>query len=68
MAVAWADGKMDDNEKTAILQAANESGIDQSHSSYQLISGWLNKKPDASLMASWKDYIGALKQNLDVAG
>ena len=65
--VAWADGKMEDKEREAILQAACESGINKEHGSYQLVSSWLEKKPADGLFNSWKDYVAALKQNLDEA-
>lgn len=65
VAVAWADGKMEDKEREAVLKAATESGIGPDHASYTLISGWLNDRPADSLLASWKDYVGALKSTLD---
>lgn len=65
IAVAWADGKMEYKERHAILKAASETGINEEHSSYALISSWLDHKPEDSLFASWKDYVGALKESLD---
>ncbi len=65
VAVAWADGKMEDNERKAVLKAAAESGIDQNNCCYELILRWLNNKPSAELVASWKEYIGALRGTLD---
>ncbi len=65
VAVAWADGKMEDNEREAVLKAAAESGIDKSNCCYELILRWLNNKPSDELVASWKEYIGALREPLD---
>lgn len=67
IAVAWADGKMEDNEREAILKAASETGIDEKHPCFGLVSSWLNKKPASTLFDSWKEYIGALKGTLDDA-
>jgi len=67
VAVAWADGKMEPNEREAVLKAAAESGIDANNACYQLIAGWLNNRPSDALLASWKEYIGALKSSVDGA-
>lgn len=67
VAVAWADGKMEQNEREAVMKAAAESGIDTNNCCYQLIAGWLNNRPSDALLASWKEYIGALKSSLDGA-
>lgn len=61
IAVAWADGKMEDREREAILKAAAESGIDQDHACYALIGEWLKNPPAETLLESWKAYVSALK-------
>ena len=65
VAVAWADNKMEANEKDAILKAASLAGVVENSASYQAISAWLDSRPDASLTDAWKDYMGALKESLD---
>jgi len=65
VAVAWADNKMEDNEKAAILKAANHAGVVEGSASYQSISAWLDNRPDASLTDAWKNYMGALNESLD---
>ena len=67
VAVAWADGSIDANERTAVLQAAEKSGVSKQSSSYELLSGWLAKKPPAELTIAWKQYVSALIANLDEA-
>ncbi len=67
VAVAWADNKMEDNEKAAILKAANEAGVAECSASYQAIAAWLDNRPDASLTDAWKNYMGALNESLDPA-
>lgn len=65
VAVAWADNKMEANEKDAILKAASVAGVAEDSASYQAISAWLDSRPDASLTDAWKNYMGALKESLD---
>ncbi len=57
--VAWADGHMDPNEREAILKAAQENNIEKGSDSYNLLSDWLDKKPDDRLFEVWEEYIGA---------
>jgi hypothetical protein len=65
VAVAWADNKMEDNEKEAILKAANEAGVAEGSASFQSIAAWLDNRPDASLTEAWKDYMTALNESID---
>ena len=64
IAVAWADGNIDVKERAAVLAAAQQQGIERGHPGYQLLECWLKRKPDVSLLAVWKDYVGALSQTL----
>jgi hypothetical protein len=63
--VAWSDGVIQDAEKTAILKAAVESGIEQSTPAYSILENWLANKPESDLLDSWKSYVGAVKESLD---
>jgi len=65
VAVAWADGHMDDKERDAILAAAQQKGVQQEHPGYELLQGWLKRKPDPALMTVWKGYVKALAESLD---
>jgi hypothetical protein len=58
--VAWADGKMDDREREAILQAARERGVAAERIGLQLLKDGLARQPDPKLFASWKAYVGRL--------
>ena len=62
--VAWADGKIDDNERRAVLAAAEANGIFPSSPSYALLESWLAHRPDARLLAVWGEYIVDLCANL----
>jgi len=62
--VAWADGKLDEKERDAILQAAQSKGIEPGSASHALLDGWLVRKPDASLHDAWAAYVAALSSSL----
>ncbi len=64
IAVAWADGSIDIKERRAVLDAAEEKGIQAEHPAHQLLQQWLERKPDAQLLAAWKDYVATLSQTL----
>jgi hypothetical protein len=63
--VAWADGEIQDNERSAILQGAHGKGLEQGSDGYQLLQTWLNRKPDAALFEAWQAYIKALTGQLN---
>jgi tellurite resistance protein len=58
VSVAWADGKMDDREREAILSAAREQGLAAEETARQVLKGWLDEKPDPRLLSLWKEYVG----------
>ncbi len=63
--VAWADGTMDDNERSAIQSAAKDAGI--SGESAALLDGWLATRPSYKVLSAWKDYVSALASTMDTA-
>lgn len=63
--VAWADGKMQSAERTAILQAAEQSGIEKESAAFEVLESWLEDAPGAELFEAWKVYAGTLKNSLD---
>ena len=58
--MAWADGKIDDNERTVLLTGAEKAGLDKGHAGYGLFEGWLAKAPGPDMMSAWKRYVSAL--------
>jgi hypothetical protein len=64
VAVAWADGRIDDTERNAVLSGAAELGLSEQEASYQLLERWLAERPSPELLASWKEYIDALSERL----
>ena len=65
VAVAWADGVMENNEREAIMKAATSVGIATDSASYEVLASWLDEQPGDELVNSWKEYIGSLKETLD---
>lgn len=62
--VAWADGSLDERERSAILSGAEQAGLDKQHASYQLFEGWLTRRPPPELVATWREYVSALSATL----
>lgn len=63
--VAWADGEIQDNERTAILQGAHGKGLEQGSDGYELLQTWLKSKPSEELFTAWESYIKALAAQLN---
>ncbi len=55
--VAWADGKIEEKERRAVLEGAGKNGLGEDH---EIIKEWLQHKPDESLMDAWKAYMTGL--------
>lgn len=63
--VAWADGSIQDNERTAILQGAHGKGLEEGSDGYELLQAWLKRRPDDQLFSTWEAYIKALASQLN---
>lgn len=63
--VAWADGSIDERERSAVLSAAAEAGLAAGTASHALLEGWLSKRPAPELLAVWKNYMRALTGSLE---
>jgi len=63
--VAWADGTIQDNERTAILQGAHGKGLEEGSDGYELLQSWLQRQPGDELFAAWEAYIKALASQLN---
>ena len=64
VAVAWADGKIDQKERQAVIAVAEQKGMEKDGPGHELLDHWLQQKPGAELMTAWKDYVAALSQTL----
>lgn len=60
--VAWADGTVDANELSAILESAKKTG---STDDLAILKEWLHHKPDSALIDAWKTYMHGLCEILD---
>lgn len=58
--VAWADGKVDEKERKAVLAAAESEGIRRGDIEYELLDAWLARRPEPKLLDAWKHYIEGL--------
>lgn len=67
IAVAWADGGIDEKERSAVFSRAAEMGMGKQDVSYLLFARWLAEPPPPALLAAWKDYIGAFSATLSPA-
>ncbi|HOC41811.1 MAG TPA: hypothetical protein PKJ99_02240 [Thermoanaerobaculales bacterium] len=63
--VAWADGRIQPDEREAILRAADERGVSSSPYSRELLDNWLRRRPPAALLEVWRHYAKALLRDLD---
>jgi len=62
--LAWRDGVMTPRERGSILHAAKVEKLEPSTTAYQLLEKWLDNRPGEELVAAWKGYVQALRQNL----
>ncbi len=58
--VAWADGRMEDEERRAVLSGAESTGIAADSPSHGLLRIWLEDRPAPDLIDAWRDYIQAI--------
>ena len=61
IAVAWADGRVDRDERQTALAAAEECGLKPDSDSYRLLVEWLDlAPPDHLLRDAWARVVGEL--------
>ncbi len=65
VAVAWADNAIQPQERDAIMQAAEASGVTSQDGRYPILEHWLSNKPGREILDAWKLYIAALCKQLD---
>ncbi len=63
--VAWADGRVDQKEREAVIQAAEGQGVAKEGPAHELLENWLRERPEAGLMDLWKSYARALVSDLE---
>jgi hypothetical protein len=55
--VAWADGKVQEKERDAILAAAQSAGIQSKDGRYPILEFWMNRRPGREMVEAWEHYI-----------
>ncbi len=63
--VAWADGRMHQRERDAVLAAVESSGIPPESASYRLLRIWTQERPQPDLEQAWSEFIRATLEQLD---
>ncbi len=58
--VAWANGQVEEKERIAVLSGAEANGVIAGSPAYELLEGWLARRPDARLLATWGEFTVAL--------
>jgi tellurite resistance protein len=54
--VAWADGRVDKDEKRIVKNTAVALGYSESSAGVQLLDAWLTVRPDGRLFDIWQEY------------
>ena len=66
VAVAWADRRLDSEERRLILKAEDDFDIDPQSEAGQLLVNWLDHRPHDSLLESWAAYVRELCRVMSV--
>ena len=64
VAIAWADGTLDDKERRAIVTSLDAAGVVADSPAGQLVQSWLSNPPPASMLEAWSSYTSALAAEL----
>ncbi len=65
VAVAWADGTVEEAEREAIMKAAGGRETTQGKASMALLEDWLTRQPDDDLLSTWTEYVQAISKVLE---
>lgn len=65
--IAWADGKVDADERRAVLDAAAKSGVKPGSEAHKCLEGWLASGPSKDMRQAWQMYAAQLKKSLTPA-
>lgn len=66
VAVAWADDRIEDNERFRVIHAAEKAGLTPGDPAYEMLKGWLTERPSIELFETWLEYAKTLAMSLDV--
>lgn len=62
--VAWADGSIDAQERKAVLERAEKSGIVPGSTDYALLESWLERRPEPKLRSAWTQMVEGLLEHM----
>ena len=62
--IAWANGRVDERQRKAVLVAARQKGLQEDSPGDQLLRNWLTTKPPGELLDTWKKYVNTLAQRM----
>ncbi len=62
--IAWADGRVDDHEARAIVEAAIKSGVKDNSLGMDRLKDWIRRGPTDDARKVWKLYAGELCKTL----
>ena len=62
--VAWADGNIDENGRTAVLACAERLGFHRGGVDYELMEQWLQNRPEPKLFRAWSHCIEGICEQL----
>lgn len=58
--VAWADDDADDDERAAVLKAAESGGLTPGSAEHECLVRWLSHRPEPDLSETWSQFVYAL--------
>lgn len=64
VATAWADDRVEENERYTLMKAAKESGLEEDSTAMKLLGGWTKRRPSSDLLDVWCEYAKTLSQAL----
>ncbi len=64
VAVAWADDRIEENERYVIIRAAEKSGMKPEDAAMKLLESWTARRPSVELLDAWCDYTKSLCSSL----
>ncbi|HBE69994.1 MAG TPA: hypothetical protein DDW52_17750 [Planctomycetaceae bacterium] len=65
VSVAWADDRIESDEREVILEAAAQSGISKEDPAMGLLESWTKQRPSSQLLDTWCEYAAALSASLE---
>lgn len=65
VAVAWADRRLDDDERRLLIEAEQEHGIEPDSEAARLFDHWLEHRPHPEMLDAWSAYVSELCRVLD---